>query len=158
MDAELEDKVKSCHECQVHQRAPAVAPLHPWEWPQRPWSRVHVDYAGPFLGKFFDAHSKWMEVEVVSAATSSITITKLRAIFATHGLPNMLVSDNGSVFTSEEFQDFTKQTRKPGKDSLKLMTKSLSEISLVEKLGCLDLLFRKEDHCRLSLTWRTVIV
>ena len=38
----------------------------------------------------------------MTSATSSITITKLRSIFATHGLPNMLVSDNGSVFTSEE--------------------------------------------------------
>ena len=53
MDAELESKVKSCYQCQFHQHAPAVAPLHPWEWPQRPWSRVHVDYAGPFLGKMF---------------------------------------------------------------------------------------------------------
>ena len=36
----------------------AVAPLG---WPGRPWSRVHVDYAGPFMGKMFllisDAHS-----------------------------------------------------------------------------------------------------
>ena len=30
-------------------------------------------------------------------------------IFATHDLPEMLVSDNGSVFTSAEFTDFTKQ-------------------------------------------------
>ena len=113
MDAELESKVKSCYQCQIHQHAPAVAPLHPWEWPQRPWSRVHVDYAGPFLGKMFliliDAHSKWMEVEVVSSATSAITITKLRSIFATHGLPSMLVSDNGSVFTSDEIHEFTKE-------------------------------------------------
>ena len=24
-----------------------MAPIQPWEWPERPWSRLHVDYAGP---------------------------------------------------------------------------------------------------------------
>lgn len=64
------------------------------------------------MGRMFlilvDAHSKWMEVKPVSSATSAVTIEQLRSIFATHGLPEMLVSDNGSVFTSEEFKAFTK--------------------------------------------------
>ena len=29
-------------------------------------------------------------------------------MFATHGLPEMLVTDNASYFTSQEFQDFAK--------------------------------------------------
>ena len=41
-------------------------------------------------------------------ATSAITIGHLHSIFATHGLPEMLVSDNGSVFTSTEFSEFVK--------------------------------------------------
>ena len=24
------------------------APLHSWEWPSQPWSRLHLDFAGPF--------------------------------------------------------------------------------------------------------------
>jgi len=28
-------------------------PMHPWEYPEKPWSRVHVDYAGPQLAKMF---------------------------------------------------------------------------------------------------------
>ena len=62
VDTNLEEKVKSCVTCQSHQKTPPCSPLHPWEWPGRPWSRVHVDYAGPFMGKMFlliiDAHSK----------------------------------------------------------------------------------------------------
>ena len=54
-----------------------------------------------------DAHSKWMEVKPTNAATS--TISHLRSIFATHGLPEMLVTDNASIFTSEEFKLFAKQ-------------------------------------------------
>ena len=47
-------------------QAPAKVPLHPWVWPTKPWQRIHVDFAGPFLGQSFlvvvDAHSKWPEV------------------------------------------------------------------------------------------------
>ena len=51
-----------------------------------------------------DAHSKWMEVQPACSATSSNTISALRTIFATFGLLEILVSDNGSIFTSEEFR------------------------------------------------------
>ena len=110
LDHDLENLVQSCEECQTFRHLPPVAPLQPWEWPQRPWARIHVDYAGPFLGKQFlilvDVHS---EVKTVTNATSTVAIEHLRSIFATHGLPEMLVSDNGSVFTSAEFADFAKQ-------------------------------------------------
>ena len=41
-------------------------PLHPWEWPEKRWSWIHIDHAGPFMGELFlmviDAYSKWIEV------------------------------------------------------------------------------------------------
>ena len=40
---------------------------------------------------------------------SAATIENLREMFATHGLPSTLVSDNGSNFTSSEFQEFVKR-------------------------------------------------
>ena len=43
-----------------------------------------------------DAHSKWLEVVPVSGATSTVTIEKLRAIFAIHGLPKSIDTDNGN--------------------------------------------------------------
>ena len=76
--ADLEKKARDCEVCKLHQKTPAKAPLHPWEWPESPWSRIHVDYAGPFMGKMFlvlvDAHSKWMDVHVVGSATSQVTM------------------------------------------------------------------------------------
>ena len=50
MDQDIVKEVKRCDKCQSHQRAPAEAPLHPWEWPGLPWSRLHIDYAGPYKG------------------------------------------------------------------------------------------------------------
>lgn len=113
MDQEIEKKVSKCQKCQENRKAPPNAPLHPWEWPERPWLRIHVDYAGPFLGKMFliivDAHSKWLEVYPTNGSTTQTTIEKLRQCFAAQGLPQILVSDNGSCFTSSEFCHFMAQ-------------------------------------------------
>jgi hypothetical protein len=56
-----------------------------------------------------DAYSKWLEVAKVKTANSTNTIEKLRSMFATHGLPDTVVSDNGTVFTSEEMETFLKE-------------------------------------------------
>ena len=110
VDTDLEKKVKSCSECQLHQNAPAKAPLHPWEWPERPWARLHIDFAGLCFGdKTFlvivDAHSKWLEI-IESRQTAESTIRHLQTLFSTHGLPEIIVSDNGPAFRSEEFKDY----------------------------------------------------
>ncbi|KAL5459767.1 hypothetical protein EMCRGX_G033139 [Ephydatia muelleri] len=104
--------ILSCKEylCQEVKVSPPVAPLNPWVWPAQPWQRIHIDFAGPFLGSNFlvvvDAHSKWPEVVEMKTLTSAKMIEALRELFATYGLPQQLVSDNGSQFTSEEFAQF----------------------------------------------------
>ena len=42
----------------------------------------------------------------MKTATSAATIERLRWSFATHGLPDTIVSDNGTVLTSGEFSNF----------------------------------------------------
>lgn len=115
MDAHIETCVNSCLTCQENQRAPAKAPVHSWEKTEKPWSRLHVDFAGPYQGQFFflvvDSHSKWLEVLRVPSMTASCTIRGLRALFATHGLPHTIVSDNGGTFISEEFKDFLRKNQ-----------------------------------------------
>ena len=54
-----------------------------------------------------DAHSKWLEAVPVQRATAEAT-SALRHIFATHGLPEVIVSDNDSPFTAAEFKNFCK--------------------------------------------------
>ena len=65
------------------------------------------------MGKLFliviDAYSKWIDVFCVSSTSAVCTISKLRTLFATHGLPEQIVSDNGTGFRSAEFQQFTAQ-------------------------------------------------
>ena len=100
MDNDIVTTVQHCDTCQQHRPSPQRAPLHPWEWPSRPWSRVHIDHTGPFQGELFlvlvDTHSKWIEVYIVPTTPAASTIAKLQDIFATFGLPDQLVSEDRS--------------------------------------------------------------
>ena len=107
---DIEQVVHNCDSCQQLQRQPPPTRLHPWPWPTGPWERIHVDFAGPFLGSMFfvivDAYSKWLEVIEMSSTTAGKTVSVLRHLFARYGLPQVLVSDNGPQFTAAEFSDF----------------------------------------------------
>ena len=93
-------------------RSLPVCLLHPWVWPTRAWQRLHIDFAGPFMGRTFllvvDAHSKWLEVIPMTSTTSADTIQVLRKLFASYGLPIQFISDNGPQFVSAEFEEFMK--------------------------------------------------
>ena len=112
MDKEIEDKARHCSTCQYNQNNLVSAPVHSWEYPASPWERLHVDFAGPFMGKMFfvvvDAFSKWIEVEAMNSSTAAATVKCLRKIYATHGLPQVVVSDNGPAFIRKEFKEFLK--------------------------------------------------
>lgn len=113
MDSDLESVVKQCRVCLLNRNAPALAPVHSVPWPEAPWSSLHLDFAGPVMGKMLliiiDSHSKWIEAHIMSSCTPQATIDQLRSIFATFGLPKLLVSDNGPSFTSLEFKKFVTQ-------------------------------------------------
>ena len=110
MDHDLEQMSAACSVCLANRALPKKAPLHPWNWPEKPWLRVHADYAGPVMGMYFlvlsDAHSKWMEVLPTKDTSSLATINLIRNVFAHFGLPMTLVTDNGPNFTSREFKLF----------------------------------------------------
>ena len=110
IDKDIEMYIKQCPSCAIHQNYPKPARFHPWEYPRYPWQRLHIDYAGPFLGYSYlivvDAHSKWPEIIPMQSTTSVSTIKVLMQIFAIHGLPERIVSDNGPQFCSQEFKDF----------------------------------------------------
>uniref|UniRef100_A0A8C5Q3F0 Gypsy retrotransposon integrase-like protein 1 n=1 Tax=Leptobrachium leishanense TaxID=445787 RepID=A0A8C5Q3F0_9ANUR len=110
LDKDIEKQVRSCQGCQESRPEMPQAPVHRWETTYAPWSRVHIDFAGPFQGQVFlivvDSYSKCLEVVPVSSMTTTRVIRELRRLFATHGLPDVIVSDNGAQFTAAEFQSF----------------------------------------------------
>ena len=55
-----------------------------------------------------DSFSKWIETIPMRIANSTVVIIRLREIFAIHGVPHFLVSDNGPSFSTQEFKGVTK--------------------------------------------------
>jgi len=110
MDSEIECVSQACETCQLKMRDQAHHRPLEWTAPKEPWSRIHIDHAGPIDGKTYlivvDATTKWLEVFDVPSTGAQATIKKLRGLFATFGLPTELVSDNGTGFTSQEFREF----------------------------------------------------
>ena len=110
IDKDLENCSKGCPACRRHQNVEQKTPLHPLQFPKRPWQRLHVDFAGPFQGYVWlitvDAYSKWPEVIPMKVTTATRTIEELRTIFVRWGLSEQIVTDNGPQFISEEFHKF----------------------------------------------------
>ena len=109
-DKATESCVSSYPQCQQLQSVPPMAPLQPWMWPARSWSRLHLDFAGPLFGKMYlvliDAHSKWIEIFPTNSCTTATVIDHLHTVFSQFGIPETILSDNGSCFVSEEFASF----------------------------------------------------
>ncbi|VDO20874.1 unnamed protein product [Haemonchus placei] len=107
---DLEKLVRTCAACQESTKLPTKNTLCSWFRPDAPWSPIHVDFAGPIEGIFYvvviDAFSKWREIIPMTSFTSIATLRKLRRPFVQFGLPQTIVSDNGTQFTSAEFHDF----------------------------------------------------
>ena len=110
VDEQIESISDSCKPCAEMAKDPAKTSHHKWEFPERPWQRLHIDYAGPFLDYMWfiivDAHSKWPSVIPTKDTSAENTVEMLLDTFATHGLCEQIVSDNGSQFTSETFKKF----------------------------------------------------
>eukprot|EP00731_Ephydatia_muelleri_P000773 Em0001g773a len=71
IDEDIERMVRTCDSCNQQKDNVPHAPLHPWEYPSKPWQCLHADFAGPFFGKMWlivvDARTKWPEVFQLTA-------------------------------------------------------------------------------------------
>lgn len=112
IDKDIETLAKNCANCNAYRNNPPKVDVHIWQPTSAPMQRVHMDFAGPFLGKMFlilvNAYSKWPEVHIVADITAKTTIEKCRQMFAAFGIPQTIVTDNGRTFISHNFQQFLK--------------------------------------------------
>lgn len=114
IDRMVEQAVKACTACQASY--PGLSkrePIQPTPLPSAPWSEVAIDFPGPFpsdqyLLVVIDKYSRFPEVEIVHSTSAEVVISRLNTIFARHGFPNTVKSDNGPPFQSSEFASFAK--------------------------------------------------
>ena len=76
-----------------------------------PWEIVRLDFFGPlpsreYLLVVIGRYSKFPEVEIERSTKESQVSPKLDTIFATHGIPGVVKSDNSPPFNSEESRKY----------------------------------------------------
>ena len=109
MSAEVRDYVSKCDICLRHRDAQPKEPLLQHEVNSRPWSRIATDLCeiqGRTLLVVVDYYSGYIEVESLKQTTSRAVIKSLKQMFSRYGTPDVLVSDNGPQYASEEFARF----------------------------------------------------
>ena len=90
----------------------AKEPMIIGELPSRPWQTVATDlfhFKGCNYLLIVDYHSCSFETAKLPDTAAKTVICHTKNIFARHGIPNVLRSDNGPQFTSDEFKRFSSQ-------------------------------------------------
>ena len=112
MSAEIKQFVQSCDTCCSFSDKQPQEPLIAHKVPSRAWMKVGTDIF-TLNGRNYlvttDYFSQFIEVDFLHSLLSSEIIGKLKGNFARHGIPEILISDNGPQYSSIEFKRFCQQ-------------------------------------------------
>ena len=111
VDKYVTEEISNCHACQAVGPQNVPEPLRMRPMPSGPWQRLHIDFFGPvpsneYLIVIVDAYSRFPIVEIVRSTNIETVIPKLDSVFAMHGIPNEVITDNGPPFNSHDFNRY----------------------------------------------------
>ena len=114
MEKDAEKFCKACYGCQLVSRPSPPEPIRTTTLPTGPWRDLAVDLLGPLptgesILVVVDYYSRYYEIDVLRSTVTSKVISSLEEIFARHGLPESLTSDNGPQFIATEFTESMEQ-------------------------------------------------
>ena len=166
MRQDIESAVSQCSACNSCKAHLPTQPMINHPVPDLPWSSLGADlfdWNGRQYLVVVDSYSGWFEMEWLHDTTSRSVIGKMKRLFASHGVPERLMTDNGRQFVSSEFDNFAKEwnfehiTSSPGypksnglaenavKQAKQLLEKSKKDGSDV-MLGLLNLRNTPREH------------
>ena len=108
LSKQLASFIERCPECARDTR-PGREPLIPTPLPSYPWQKVATDIfnlKGQEYLVIVDYFSRYPEIQKLKSTTTQSIVNTLKAAFARHGIPEILRSDNGPQFSSQEFKNF----------------------------------------------------
>ena len=111
INTDIENMVENCTECQIYRNKLEKETLLQHTVPEKPWSKVATDLFHCFNQNYLilvDYTLKYFEVCQLQNLTSEEVIPKMNPSFSRFGIPEEIVSDNGSQYTSREFREFAK--------------------------------------------------
>lgn len=111
LSRDILDFIKNCKKCTENEKVHAE-PLIATEVPEYPWQKVATDlfkFKGDEFLLIVDYFSKFMEVIKLRETTSQEVIRHMMDVFARHGVPQTVISDNGGQYSSEVFSSFAKE-------------------------------------------------
>ncbi|UYV85057.1 K02A2.6-like, partial [Cordylochernes scorpioides] len=112
LDREIEEMVYKCRICQESQPSQRKEPLIPHEIADYPWQKVAIDFFYLDQSVFIiivDYYSSFPEVIKVASTSAKEILPVLKSTFARHGIPEIIITDNGPPFTSQDFTNFTNE-------------------------------------------------
>ncbi len=112
MSSELKEFISKCDVCMAYRNTPTKEPISQHGFAAQPWSKLGTDlcdHEGRILLVVSDYYSNFIEVEHLHRATTSTVSKALKVMFARYGIPDVLVSDNGPQFASDEFATFARK-------------------------------------------------
>lgn len=109
---QIKTYVNKCDICRSVDYKQQKETLISHEMPKRPWAKVGTDLF-TFDNKDYlitvDYHSNFWEIDYLSDTKSTTVIKKLKAHFARQGIPDVVISDNGPQYSSQEFKRFSER-------------------------------------------------
>lgn len=110
MNDQIKKYINKCDICRSMDDKQQKETLLSHEVPRRPWEKVGTDLF-VFDNKDYlitvDYFSNFWEIDYLADTKSVTVIKKLKAHFSRQGIPDLVISDNGPQYTSQEFRKFS---------------------------------------------------